>query len=242
MTKAITTRTRHALSAQFQERRAKLGVRTVRELVDVSGDTKLATRRRSEAAELLGLLALLGKLPRTNKPEAVRVLTRMVRDDGRISAWSAATSLGYIGAPSSVPKLIHAAAGSVQKESRRAAIYALGFLGDRRAADVLARTLRNEKESKVRAEAAEALASCGRHSERALSALIGACKDPSARVRFFAAHALGIIRDTEAIPALESLALDRRVVPSHGSIAEEAARSLSELRRLADSSGKKRDQ
>jgi len=144
--------------------------------------------------ELVGLLSLLRKLEKKDIARAVVILSKLVLKERRVLAWSAAVSLGYIDEPSSVPRLINAATKGVSRENRRAAISALGVLGDRRAAAILVRVLRDRHEAAdIRSEAAEALASCGGNSIRAVEALTTASSDRSERVRLSSASSLRII-------------------------------------------------
>ena len=191
----LSTDVRKTLCAQIRRRKASLGVRGVRQLVSASNDTELSKSMRSEAVDLIGLLALVGRLRKKQITEVVPTLTRIVAKEHRVLAWSAAVSLGYMDEPYSVSKLIRAARKGIQRENRRAAIYALGALGDPRPVDLLVLVLRNRHEHPdLRAEAAQALASCGRGSPDAIEALSTALHDPSAEVRFSSATALRTIR------------------------------------------------
>jgi HEAT repeat protein len=192
----LPAKVKQALAAQVQEREASLGMLTVHELIRASTNTKLSRRKRSEAVELIGLSALVGKLRRQGVNTAVRILSRIVLTEHRVLAWSAAVSLGNIDEPSSVPKLIHASRKGIPRENRRAAIYALGAIGDHRAVEVLIEALRDPGEQPdLRAEAAEALAACGGRSKRAVEALTVARSDPSRDVRSSSASALRILLD-----------------------------------------------
>lgn|GEM_PF-5040443 len=80
----------------------------------------------------------------------------------------------------------------------------------------------------LRAEAAEALSYHPRQ-EIMLGPLLRAAHDPDAEVRLFAAYTLGMHRFQEARSTLEGLRTDAAMVPTFGTVADEATRMLALL-------------
>jgi HEAT repeat protein len=126
-----------------------------------------------------------------------------------------------LGSPQAVPALIAALQMEADTDTRAAAAYALGLLGDPRATDpLLAKLADTSEDPEVRGSAAEAFTW---HGERqAVPALIAALSDPSAVVRFWAAFALGELGelgDPGALGELERLARnDTETVPGWGPV------------------------
>jgi HEAT repeat protein len=129
-----------------------------------------------------------------------------------------------------VPELLTALHSDLDPETRMAAAYALGLLGDHRSVDGLLAKLADRNEAaRIRGMAAEALT--GVQERRAVPFLIAALDDPSVEVRFWAAFALGQFGDTAALGALEVLArTDDAVVAGWWSVKEEAAAAIESIR------------
>jgi HEAT repeat protein len=202
------------------------------QLIQLALDARSPIKRRSEAIYLLGLLSDLDKLGGQERA-FVPLLIKVMKEDIPLIAWSAAVALAQIGDWSAVDKLRRIAKNNNAEETRRAAIYALGRLGDPRATPVLVRVLENPREpTRLRAEAAEALATCGYSSKRAIAALTRALRVRSVQIRFFSAYALGICArmggpvGEQAVNGLQRLLKDASVLPQFGSVAKEAAKSF----------------
>ncbi|HEY2352928.1 MAG TPA: HEAT repeat domain-containing protein [Candidatus Acidoferrum sp.] len=206
------------------------------QLSQLAVDVRSPIKRRSDAIYLLGLLSGLDKLGDQERVVVI-LLLKVMQEDIPLMAWSAAVALAQIGDRSAVHALTQIATSDNAEETKRAAIYALGSLSDPRAAPTLVRILGNKRKStKLRAEAAEALANCGYKSKRAITALTNALQDRSVRVKFFSAFALGQcarsggVLSQHAVSLLQRLAKDRGVLPRFGSVAKEASRAIRSAR------------
>lgn len=121
-----------------------------------------------------------------------------------------------------LPPLIRLMRKGRSRRTRRAAAYALGFLGDSRGVDPLISCLEDEREPHmVRAMAAESLGELAqtlRRSEtrRSVTPLLRALRDPSPDVRFWGCYALSEHRDRGVLPALRKLISDRAVPKEKG--------------------------
>jgi len=235
LSKAVRSKLRRTFSARMR----KLALLVPGELIDLALNDHSPAQHRSEAIYLLGLLAGLNELP----PDAatiVRFLLKvMIENKQRLISWSVATTLAQIGDRSALRGLSKIVTGDSNKETRRAAVYALGRLGDRRATPVLLRVFQSQKQStKLRAEAAEALGICGCASKRARAALADALEDRSPRVAFFSAFAIGqcaragFIISEDVTPKLQRLTRNRRVLVGIGSLGKEATSALSAIRNV----------
>jgi hypothetical protein len=165
-----------------------------RKLIELCRDSKSSEEDRCEASELLGLLHLITPFRHSRRREISRVLIENIREDKARLAWCSAVSIGYLGEVIALRPLlkIARAKGLLRTETRRAAIYALGWLNQPDATPLLIRILEDRKEpTKLRAEAAEALASCGCDSKRAMMALLHSLWSRFADLRFSSAYALG---------------------------------------------------
>lgn len=220
---------RHALEvARYVDRRLNaLGDPSADELIGVAGDKGRSDDDRSEAISLLGLL---------KESRAITHLLDTLKEDKHLLSWASAVALGQIGSSTAVGPLLEVLRSSASAETRRAAIHALGLLGDRRAASGLVRVLEDLAEpATTRGEAAEALSTCGLRSPRALAALTRALADPSAEVRFWSAYALGQYalltprsssHKSRMVAGLRRLVRDGTVVSGFGSVGQEAADAL----------------
>jgi HEAT repeat protein len=141
---------------------------------------------------------------------------------------TAARSLGELGSAAAVQPL-ESLLGDSNVEVRVSAAYALGLLGDKHAVEQLIKKLADESEDpRVRGTIAEALADL--RDQAAVVPLIGALKDQSVEVRFWAAFALGQLGDPRAVPELERLAAsDQAALPGYGAVSAEATEAIQNI-------------
>ncbi len=221
---------RSELVRESQKLMKKLGIDKDDESIFLAQDSNLEVLKRSEAISLIGTLALLGRLSSKAKSDASQVLSNILKGDQPDLAWNAAIALGNLGGESATKILSGVASRKLGDEIRLAAVHGLGITGDKGAESILVELLANPSEpAQLRAEAAEALAFCGRGSRNTSAALMTALNDPHVQVRFFAAYALGVLGDPNAIPALKNRLDDEGSVPGYGSVGEEAAAALRQL-------------
>ena len=181
---SLDPKTRARLESLIRKRLAALDVQfgNARRLIEICRDKKCLQSKRCEAAELLGLLELMGVLQPRMRSGVVHALLQNIREDNSNLAWCSAVSIGYLGRPKSVGPLLRILKRPIRTETRRAVVNALGWLNDRRATAALVRILDNHREPAIlRAEAAEALGPCG--SRRAFTSLVRAVGSRSHRVR-----------------------------------------------------------
>jgi HEAT repeat protein len=200
------------------------GVASWADVVAVLND-RSAGESRMTACWLLG---------RWSDEAALGPLVATLHDpDPRIRA-EAAKSLGTLDNPRAVPDLIAALQADADAVARVSAAYALGQLDDPRAVDpLLAKLADTGEEPRVRGFVAEALIFY--REQRVVAALIAVLSDPSAEVRFWAAFALGELKDPAALGALERLAqTDDAAVPRWGSVRDEAAAAIETIRARSD--------
>jgi HEAT repeat protein len=146
-------------------------------------------------------------------------------DDGALRA-TAAQALGELGAQSARDHLLKTLQVDEDMQSRRAAAYALGLIGDTSAVpDLIAVLCDPAQPPALRGMVAEALADLGDTS--AASGLHDVLFEPSAEVRFWAAYALGRLGTSDVVAALKRLSSDGAEVPGYGTVAEESARAIS---------------
>ncbi len=197
-----------------------------------SGDAVVAIFRDEEAEPELRAIALwfIGRLREVNATEA---LLAMLSDLDPIVRAAAAHSLGDRGEAAAVDPLCAVLAADWSHRVVEAAAYALGQIGDPRAVTPLLRTLRDAGLSgEARGMAAEQLANL--HDESTGAALTAALVDPTAKVRFWSAFALGEMGWHGALPILEQLAAtDTEQVPGWWSVAKEAADAIDKISPLA---------
>ena len=231
---------RARLESQLRDRLAALSLRSgdLRKLIEMCRDKQRSEDDRCEAADLLGLLGLVGSLRRERRFEIAHALLRNIREDKSKLAWCSAVALGYLDGSEAVGPLLRIVKAPVLTETRRAAVHALGSLGKAETASVLVRVLEDPREpTRLRAEAAEALATCGSNSKRAIAALTRALKTRSVQIRFFSAYALGIcarmggLVGEDAVRELKRLLNDSSILPQFGSMSKEVAKSLRNVRR-----------
>lgn len=138
--------------------------------------------RRSAAAYILAV----------NWPnQGLPVLLGAIRENNELLAWGVAHALAALRSAKATRELLSVVRGPAAPASRKAAIYALGFLRDRRAVGVLARILAGvgREDDELRDLAADALGSLI-GDRRALRALMAAHEDASDGVRFAVINAL----------------------------------------------------
>lgn len=204
------------------------------ELLRLFGDANKSERLRGKAGYRLSAPEVFEQLPSRDRRTAARLALEAFWEDKPHLAWGAA-HLVYAAQPRSAWKrLSAAAASSLSADTRVNAIYALGMLGQRRAAPSLAIILQDARQpNPVRAMAAEALGLCARGSSRAVASLLGRLRDPSPEVRLFAANALAICGEKSEIPALKRLLKDQAAVAPYGSLANEAIYAVAAIRARA---------
>jgi HEAT repeat protein len=150
--------------------------------------------------------------------------------------WEAATKISSEGDLTLVRPLIRMLKQGKRPVNRAAAAYALSGFRGKDAVVVLEETLRNKAEnSRVRGQAAEALAYLG--SNRSISLLTLNLRDQSKEVRFWCAFALGVAgtlsrrKASVALPILEELARkDGRSIHGLWSVAEEAKWAMARIK------------
>lgn len=184
-------------------------------LLQMAGDRGLAPDLRADICWLLPRLEIDGTLA---------VLTACVADPAERVREEAATGLGLLQDDGAVDVLLAALDDPVQ-EMRLAALHALGMLCSPRATTRLTALLGDAGEDdEVRADAAEALAHCP--DDAIVDALLGCLDDPSPRVRYSAAYALGEQGSERAVAKLEELAAHDHADTPWGDVASRAQAAL----------------
>lgn len=184
-------------------------------LVRMAGDRNLAPRLRADICWLLPRLELDG---------AQAVLAALVADPAEQVREEAASGLGLLQDDGSIDVLL-AALDDPARPVRLAALHALGMLGSPRATARLTALLGNAGEDDdVRADAAEALAHCP--DDAIVDTLLGCLDDPSPRVRYSAAYALGEQGSERAVARLEELAAHDHAETPWGDVASRARAAL----------------
>jgi HEAT repeat protein len=165
-------------------------------------------------------------LCRLKDPSASSALLAALTDQDLTLRRAAAQALGDLRIEEAIHPLSVALLEDEATEVRAFAAYSLGYLSSQDTVEPLLIALKNQNEDPgVRGHAAEGLA----HKENAqiVPALIGALRDNSAEVRFWAAFALGQRGDPRALPELEQLvATDKAVVPGWWAVSKEAADAI----------------
>lgn len=138
--------------------------------------------------------------------------------------------LGFMNEKRSLPIFITTMKSDALVETRCVATYCLGLF---RPTKLLLRELinvlkDNKEEAVVRARAAESLGALG--DKVVVPLLVESLNEPYIDIRFFAARALGWLRDTRALPALERLSLIDNgicdIKPDGGPISQEALKAV----------------
>jgi HEAT repeat protein len=196
------------------------GVTSEDELAALAIDTRAPSAVRQAALWLLARIA----------PETTRAgtLNALHDPDPGVRA-EAARGAGQVNAVGALDVLQALVRGDPSPTVRKAAVYALGMLGDAAALETLLAALLDHDEAEdVRGIAAEALADLG--DQRAIPALVQQLDDRSPTVRFWSAYALGRIGDATAVERLRALAIsDATEVEGGGSVASEAADALERI-------------
>jgi len=195
------------------------GGRSEAALLQMAGDRGLAPRLRADICWLL---------PRLEIDGAQAVLAALVVDPAEQVREEAASGLGLLKDDDSIDASIDvllAALDDPAKPVRLAALHALGMLGSPRATARLTALLVNAGEDDdVRADAAEALAHCP--DDAIVDTLLGCLEDPSPRVRYAAAYALGEQGSERAVAKLEELAAHDHAETPWGDVASRAEAAL----------------
>ena len=160
-----------------------------------------------------------------------RRLLRRIRRGNEGSRWAAARELSTLKGETTRLRLVRLLTGGREEQSRAAAAYALGFLGDLKAVEPLVETLGNlEEDTEVRAYAAEALGHLLQEKPvlaDARLAITTGLRDPSREVRFWCAFSAGVLGLAESRPQLELMAAsDDALVEGWWSVGEEATWAL----------------
>lgn len=144
--------------------------------------------------------------------------------------WEAAKALVLIRNAATVPKLRSALLEDCDVTRRTAAAWALGAFGEHEAVPDLQRVLGDrEADEQIRAHTAEALGAL--KAREATDDLLNALHDNSAEIRYWAAYALGALRELRAVEALDELArTDTATVTSGASVADEARWAVEQIR------------
>lgn len=121
--------------------------------------------------------------------------------------------------------------------TREMAAWIVGFITGASHRAELESMLQKDDDPAVRAQAAESLGTIG--SKKSRARLIAALNDPSPRVRYSAAYALGELDDGTALPALRAHQNDRSRVGSE-TVSDEVTRVIRQLARRRRSSPKRR--
>jgi HEAT repeat protein len=188
-------------------------------LLQMAGDRSLAPHLRADICWLVPRLELDG---------AQAVLTALVADPAEQVREEAATGLGLLQDDDSVDVLL-AALDDPVKDVRLAALHALGMLSSPRATARLTALLGNAGEDDdVRADATEALAHCP--DDAIVDTLLGCLDDPSPRVRYSAAYALGEQGSDRAVAKLAELAAHDHAETVWGDVASRAQAALEAIR------------
>jgi HEAT repeat protein len=157
-----------------------------------------------------------------------KALIGQLNGRNRIDAFEAAKQVWNIDGNAVAKQLIETLRTGRRPFNRSAAAYAMQAVSSTSVINALERTVRNKSENPdVCGQAAETLAHHHRKSTHTL--LIKALQDPSKDVRFWCAFALGQMREKKAVPVLQLLLSDHRLVRGFHSVAKEAAAAISEI-------------
>lgn len=193
------------------------GINSIEELEAVPLDSTLPPETVAAACWLLGAL-------KTGRAEEA-LLAALRHAEPRVRM-QAAVSLTRFCSTKAVMVLLEALSLRDDVDMRSVAVYSLGEIGDQRAVGPLLAVLSDIREtSKVRAEAADALATLGAHE--AIPELLCCLANESAELRFWAVHALGKLGSAEILPRLLVVAEgDRECIERWGSVAAEAREAI----------------
>lgn len=208
------------LTAQAIRRVTGAGIGSVAELEAAPLDPTLPPEAASCACWLLGAL-------KTGGAETA-LLAALHSAEGRVRA-QAAISLATLRSLAAVDSLLELLPPGRDAEMRSLAVYALGEIGDERATEPLLGILVDEGESaKLRAEAADALATLG--AREAVPELLRCLESEAAELRFWAVHALGKLGTAAVLPPLRRIAEhDRDAIERWGPVAVEAREAIEHI-------------
>jgi HEAT repeat protein len=167
-----------------------IGKPSVGPLVKALGSSDVAARRSAVVA--------LGRL---GDGEAAAALVKLLGDSDPVTRQSAMVALRNMGPAAYEP--LEGALASGEPAAQKGACEIVGYIRDARAVKPVAALLQAEDES-VRWTAAKTLGALD--GKYAVESLIGACRDPSPRVREVAVLALGRIKHFDAVPTLTHVA------------------------------------
>jgi HEAT repeat protein len=158
-----------------------------------------------------------------------RIVSRL-NGRNQLDAFEAAKAVWENPDPRLQAQLIRTLRNGRRAFNRAAAAYAMQIVSSPKTIKALEATVKNKFEStRVRGEAAEALAHC--HRLKSHDVLLRGLADPSKHVRFWCAFALGEMAEKRAIPFLEHLVKqDGRMVKGFHSVAKEAADAIRNIR------------
>jgi len=201
----------------------------LREASTVEGFRAVARNRRCSAASRARALWVLRLLNDGSvRTELAALLTE--RPSSPLLLWEVAKTIVAL-RPPHISATVHRMLREKASSSREIAAWLLGFVGGNASNVLLKTVLAEDEDAAVRAQAAESLGTLC--SKRSVPALVGALRDRSARVRFYAAHALAEIGDTAALAALHTRRNDRANVNATtvGSEVRRAIRKLNAVSR-----------
>jgi HEAT repeat protein len=215
----LDEKARDAVSREYARVR-RAGVATQTDLRNLVLEST-APRTAVAACVILGLLAdtlAVGKLIRA-----------LGSSRNRLVVWEAAKALLAICPRGRTAALVRVLERGASVENRAAAAWLLGSLKETGAVDPLLRLLSSERESRVRAYAAEALGVI--RDRRAHQGLVDALGDASPEVRFWASYALGRIGRGDVVPLLRKLSqVDTAEVRGLGTVSGEAKAAIRWIR------------
>lgn len=167
-------------------------------------------------------------------------LVKLLQGDNEPVWLEAAKALGALRSKRSIKPLIELTTSTLEVERKKAALYALIWINDMSISELLIEILKNlDEDPHIRGIAAEGLSylfCCGadkrkREYKQAFTALTLVLEDSSSVVRFWAAFALGNIRDKKALPELEKLVeSDNAMYPGWWTVQEEASDAITRIK------------
>lgn len=198
------------------------GVHSARDLVRLLERADAVAEVRALACWALGSLR-----PRGYLRALIRVLGADPNETVAFHAAKAIVDANPRGAGSQLKQVLRMGRAPV---NRRAAAWAIGQLRSKSALPELLELLTNVAEAPdVRGEVAEAIGELD--DRRAVMHLVGCLRERSAKVRFWATHALRRLGDPGAIPALQRLLKDKRRAFGARTVSAEAGDAIKWLRR-----------
>lgn len=198
-----------------------LGITTLHALTRALESRDLPTSALADCCWLAGLAS--------HNAVVGHIIALLSESEEQALIWEAAKALSVMKlAKSQVLHLIRTLELHPGPENRSACAYVLGFDGSQEAVLALVRCLSNSAEKpNVRGQAAEALGET--NSAVAVEPLIESLSSPVVEVRFWAAFALGKLKNPAGRDALMRALADQAVLEGWGSVADEARSALAEL-------------